>query len=270
MRIPWTRPQPCGPSARDQDEYRRQLLIEGTIKSMALAVDLCRCRQLSRPDRALLRQQGNWFAPRRSGQLFTRVSRCVLEGQARVGGTASDRLRAIPGTRLLTPRLYRIQAAALAFSHEIRFNPAVREANRELYLDYTRRTQLRASGGGAGGYRSSQRGRGLIDGLWLELTIDEKAVSVGKAIDLCLHQHRCAGSGLLAGRTRKGRRRGGRRGVTFSGGRPGGLLREMPGGSRSKTVSGRRAGKCDMITLLPLLCASALLAPAPSTTPLIG
>jgi TetR/AcrR family transcriptional regulator, transcriptional repressor of bet genes len=46
----------------------------------------------------------------------------------------------------------------------------------------------------------------LIDGLWLELTIDDKAVSVGKAIDLCLHYiDQQLG---LRGAARKGRRGG--------------------------------------------------------------
>jgi hypothetical protein len=83
---------------------------------------------------------------------------------------------------------------------------------RELYLDYTRRTQALFGQAAAESkadidHRSAATGLiALIDGLGLELAIDDKAVSVGKAVDLCLH-HIDQQLGLRGAAT-KGRRGG--------------------------------------------------------------
>jgi TetR/AcrR family transcriptional repressor of bet genes len=183
------------------NEYRRQLLIGGTIKSMAeRGVGGTTVRSICADAGSSRGLIGHYYASKEElvaaafRQLFTTVSRSVVEDQARVGGTANDRLRAIPRLVFSPPVFTEFNRHAfLAFWHEIRFNPAVREANRELYLDYTKRTQ--ALFGQAAveckvgiDHRSAAIGLiALIDGLWLEMTIDDKVVSVAKAIELCLH-----------------------------------------------------------------------------------
>ncbi len=216
--------KPARPHTQPEiNEYRRQLLIEGTIKSMAeRGVGGTTVRSICADAGSSRGLIGHYYASKEElvaeafRQLFTRVSRSVMEGQTRVSGTAGDRLRAIPRL-VFSPPVYTEfnRHAFLAFWHEIRFNPAVREANRELYLDYTRRTQALFAQAGLEGkmeidHRSAAIGLiALIDGLWLELTIDDNAVSVTKAIDLCLqyidHQ--------LGLRNRAGDKSRGRKGV---------------------------------------------------------
>jgi TetR/AcrR family transcriptional regulator, transcriptional repressor of bet genes len=214
--------KPARPHTQPEiNEYRRQLLVEGTIKSMAeRGVGGTTVRSICADAGSSRGLIGHYYASKEElvaeafRQLFTSVSRS-LEGQVRVGGSAGDRLRAIPRLVFSPPVFTEFNRHAfLAFWHEIRFNPAVREANRELYLDYTRRTQ--ALFGQAAveckveiDHRSAAIGLiALIDGLWLELTIDDKAVSVAKAIDLCLHyiDHQL-GLRNLAGSKPPGRKR---------------------------------------------------------------
>jgi TetR/AcrR family transcriptional repressor of bet genes len=193
--------KPARPHTQPEiNEYRRQLLIEGTIKSMAeRGVGGTTVRSICADAGSSRGLIGHYYASKEElvaeafRQLFTRVSHSVMEGQTRVSGTAGERLRAIPRL-VFSPPVYTEfnRHAFLAFWHEIRFNPAVREANRELYLDYTRRTQALFAQAGVEcnvevDHRSAAIGLiALIDGLWLELTIDDKAVSVVKAIELCL------------------------------------------------------------------------------------
>jgi TetR/AcrR family transcriptional regulator, transcriptional repressor of bet genes len=182
------------------NEYRRQLLIEGTIKSMAeLGVGGTTVRSIcagAGSSRGLI---GHYYANKEElvaeafRHLFTTVSRQVMAAQARVGGTALDRLNAIPRFVFSPPVFSDLNRSAfLAFWHEIRFNPAVRKVNGELYLDYTKRTQALFAQAAAQldieiDHRSAAIGLvALIDGLWLELSIDDKVVSRRKAIELCL------------------------------------------------------------------------------------
>ncbi len=183
------------------NEFRRRALIDGTIKSMAeRGVGGTTIRSICADagnSRGLI---GHYYANKEDlvaeafRHLFTTVSRQVIEAQARVGGSALDRLKAIPRSVFSPPVFTDLNRAAfLAFWHEIRFNPAVRKANGELYLDYTKRTQSLFVKAAEEcdvdiDHRSAAIGLiALIDGLWLELSIDDKVVSRGKAIDLCLH-----------------------------------------------------------------------------------
>ncbi len=183
------------------NEFRRQSLIDGTIKSMAeRGVGGTTIRSICADagnSRSLI---GHYYTNKEDlvaeafRHLFTTVSKQVMEAQARVGGTALDRLRAIPKFVFSPPVFTDLNRSAfLAFWHEIRFNQAVRKVNGELYLDYTKRTQILFARAAAEcdvdiDYRSAAIGLiALIDGLWLELSIDDKVVSRAKAIDLCLH-----------------------------------------------------------------------------------
>lgn len=182
------------------NEYRRQALIDGTIKSMAeRGVGGTTVRSICADagnSRGLI---AHYYASKEEliadafRHLFTTVSQQVMAAQARIGGTALDRLRAIPKFVFAPPVFSDLNRAAfLAFWHEIRFNPAVRKANAELYSDYTKRTQTLFMRAAVEcdveiDHRSAAIGLvALIDGLWLELSIDDKAVSRNKAVELCL------------------------------------------------------------------------------------
>lgn len=181
------------------NEYRRQLLIEGTISSMAeRGVAGTTVRSISAGAGSSRGLIGHYYASKEElvaeafRHLFTTVTRQVKEVQARLGGTALDRLRALP-TAVFSPAVFtdRNRYAFLAFWHEIRFNPAVRKVNQELYADYARRTQGLFAEAAAESqvsidHRSAATGLvALIDGLWLELSIDDRVVSRGKAVRLC-------------------------------------------------------------------------------------
>jgi TetR/AcrR family transcriptional repressor of bet genes len=181
------------------NEFRRQMLIDGTIKSMAekgvagtTVRSICAGAESSR---GLI---GHYYASKEElvaeafRHLFTRLTRQVREAQTRAGGSALDWLKALPKF-LFSPQVFTDENryAFLAFWHEIRFNPAVRKVNQELYLDYTKRTQNLFARAAeecevAIDYRSAGTGFvALTDGLWLELSIDDKVVSRAKAIELC-------------------------------------------------------------------------------------
>ena len=182
------------------NEYRRRLLVEGTIKSMAergvagtTVRSICEDAGSSRGLIAHYYANKEELVAEAFRHLFTTVSRHVREAQDRVGGTALDRLKALPKLIFSPPVFTEFNRHAfLAFWHEIRFNPAVRQVNKELYLDYTKRTEANFARAAEEchvsiDYRSAAIGLlALIDGLWLELSIDDKAVSRGKAIELCL------------------------------------------------------------------------------------
>ena len=182
------------------NEYRRQLLIEGTIKSMAerggagtTVRSICADAGNSRGLIGHYYESKEELVAEAFRHLFRNVSRQVMEAQARVGGSALERLKAIPRFVFAPPVFSDLNRAAfLAFWHEIRFNPAVRKVNGELYADYTRRTQiLFAQAADECGvdidHRSAAIGLvALVDGLWLELSINDKVVSRNKGIEICL------------------------------------------------------------------------------------
>jgi len=182
------------------NEYRRRLLVDGTIKSMAergvagtTVRSICDDAGSSRGLIAHYYANKEELVAEAFRHLFTTVSRQVREGQDRLGGTALDRLKALPRLIFSPPVFTELNRHAfLAFWHEIRFNPAVRQVNKELYLDYTRRTEASFARAAEEcdvsiDYRSAAIGLlALIDGLWLQLSIDDKTVSRGKAFELCL------------------------------------------------------------------------------------
>ena len=182
------------------NEYRRRLLVDGTIKSMAergvagtTVRSICDDAGSSRGLIAHYYANKEDLVAEAFRHLFTTVSRNVREAQDRLGGTALDRLKALPKLVFSPPVFTESNRNAfLAFWHEIRFNPAVRKANKELYLDYTKRTEANFAQAAEQchvsiDHRSAAIGLlALIDGLWLQLSIDDKAVSRSKAIELCL------------------------------------------------------------------------------------
>lgn len=181
------------------NEYRRQALIEGTIRSMAergvagtTVRSICSDAGNSRGLIAHYYESKEELIAAAFLHLFTTVSRQVRDAQMRAGGTAVELLKAVPKFIFSPPVFTEMNRSAfLAFWHEIRFNPAVRKVNSKLYLDYTRRMQALFSDAAKEcaveiDVRAAAIGMiALIDGMWLELSIDDKAVSRGKAIEIC-------------------------------------------------------------------------------------
>jgi TetR/AcrR family transcriptional regulator, transcriptional repressor of bet genes len=81
--------------------------------------------------------------------------------------------------------------AFLSFWHEIRFNPLVQTANKEIYQDYIRRIEIlfrKASTEHNVTIDSHRAALGLIalsDGLWLGLSTHYQVAYPQQAIDLC-------------------------------------------------------------------------------------
>lgn len=106
--------------------------------------------------------------------------------------TAVAQLRAMP-MALFSAEVYTEmnRNAFLSFWHEIRFNPLVQIANKEIYDDYIQRTEIlfrKASMECGLSIDSHQAALGLIalsDGLWLGLTTHYQIVSPKQAVDLC-------------------------------------------------------------------------------------
>lgn len=181
------------------NRFRRQALIEGTIRSLAQhGVAGTTVRTIcagAGSSRGLI---GHYYESKEEllavafRYLFEKISSHVRNTQASMGESALARLRATPAA-VFSPRvcseLHR--NAFLAFWHEIRFNEAVRSANRELYRDYARHmtslfAEAAAECGATIDHGSAAVGLiGLIDGLWLSLSITGRTMTRKQAIGIC-------------------------------------------------------------------------------------
>ena len=181
--------------------YRRRALMEGTVQSMAengvagtTVQTICAAAGASR---GLI---GHYFHSKEVlvaeafKYLFESVAEQVQRHVLEVGAeTAVARLRAVP-VALFSPEVFtrRNRDAFLSFWHEVRFNPLVRKANRELYRGYIRRTEAlfrdaAAERGLAIDARRAALGFiALSDGLWLGLSIHDQVLSPRQATDHCL------------------------------------------------------------------------------------
>jgi AcrR family transcriptional regulator len=124
--------------------------------------------------------------------LYTSVSQHVLDAQERTGDDPKAKLHALP-LSVFSPEVFSpmIRNAFLTFWHEIRFNPFVRNANRELYGDYKKRTEEYFSLAAKErkiDIDTHQAAIGLlamIDGLWLVMSIFDRLVTRETAIMVC-------------------------------------------------------------------------------------
>jgi TetR/AcrR family transcriptional regulator, transcriptional repressor of bet genes len=181
------------------NRFRRQALIEGTIRSLARhGVAGTTVRTIcdgAGSSRGLI---GHYYESKEEllavafCHLFEKISNHVRGAQASMGDSALARLRATPAA-VFSPgvcsELHR--NAFLAFWHEIRFNEAVRNANRKLYRDYVRHmTALFADAAVECGARIDHGSAavgliGLIDGLWLSLSITGRTMTRKQAVGIC-------------------------------------------------------------------------------------
>ncbi|MBB3064160.1 MULTISPECIES: TetR family transcriptional regulator C-terminal domain-containing protein [Limibacillus] len=184
------------------NEFRRRALIEGTIRSLAehgvggtTVRTICEAAGSSR---GLI---GHYYNSKEDllaaafQHLFNTISEQVHEAVSRSGPSAVARLKTVPSA-LLTPPVFTElnRHAFLSFWHEVRFNTSVRKANRQLYRDYIDRVETLFEDAAQEAHvqidyrRAALALIGLMDGLWLGLSIHDKVISQKQAIDIC-HQY---------------------------------------------------------------------------------
>ena len=127
----------------------------------------------------------------RSSQISA-ITAAVRRTQDRCRNDQVERLKALPRAMFSTEVFTEINRGAfLTFWHEIRFNPAVRAANREIYKDYYAEVKqifclaAKQAGSDLDADSASLGLIAMIDGLWLELSIDDNIITRKKAVKLC-------------------------------------------------------------------------------------
>lgn len=194
-----TKPNGRKTSQPENGEERRHLLMEATISSLAEnGVDrttvraICALAGVSRgllthyyPSKELLLAD----ALRHLLGTFTCDERLAPASPSEGPTARLIRLsEALFSPESCTPR---IRDALLALWHETRFNPAVRDANRELYVaywDYVDDLFRQAAVEQSIGIDSRRAAIGLFalaDGLWLELTLEVEGLTPEDAATHC-------------------------------------------------------------------------------------
>ncbi len=181
------------------NEYRRRLLMEATIDMLAKkGVAGATVRAITAAAGTSHGLIGHYYANKDEllvaalQHLFGRIVDDTAKAIEAAGDDMVARLYAWPramfSTSVFTPTN---RAAFLALWHEIRFNPAVRDANRELYRGYRERAEKRFARAAAQLGRDIDASRAtlglvaLIDGLWLDLSLEVGAVDRKGAIQIC-------------------------------------------------------------------------------------
>jgi len=182
------------------NEFRRNALMDGTIQSMAengvaatTVQTICTAAGVSR---GLI---NHYFDSKEAlvaaafRHLFGKVSHQVRNHVDVLAATnAVAQLNAMP-VALFSPEVFTQtnRNAFLSFWHEIRFNPLVQAANKEIYQDYIRRIEIlfrKASTDhnlAIDAHRAALGLIGLSDGLWLGLSTHYQVAYPQQAIDLC-------------------------------------------------------------------------------------
>lgn len=181
------------------NDFRRRALLEGTIRSFAehgvagtTNRTICQAAGTSSGLIQHYFETKEKLVAAAFSHLFTRLADAVGDAVAAAGPRAVDRLRAMPRV-ILSPEIATDETknAFLTFWHEIRFNPLVRAENKEFYRDYTRRTEMLFADAADELGREidiAQSAHGLIcllDGLWLNLTMEKPVLSAEEAETIC-------------------------------------------------------------------------------------
>lgn len=181
------------------NEFRRSRLMEATIALLAeKGVAGATVRAITAAAGTSHGLIGHYYASKEEllaaalDHLFTSVATEVARQVARAGDDPLVRLKAMPRAMFSSQVFTETGSAAfLALWHEIRFNAAVREANRQLYVGYRNRS--------VGYFRDAAARLGIeidaesaatgliamIDGLWLELSIGAGSTTRQKAVAIC-------------------------------------------------------------------------------------
>lgn len=181
------------------NQFRRNAFLNGAIRSLAefgvsgtTVSTICKAAGSSR---GLL---GHYFPSKDDVMvaalqyLFDGISKSVRGTVAKKGGTAVDRLRAVPVALFASNVFTELNGTAfLSLWHETRFNEKVRKANRELYRDYIKRmdAMFAAAATELGAQIDTRRASlgfvGLTDGLWLGMSIHDDVLTRQQVIDIC-------------------------------------------------------------------------------------
>lgn len=181
------------------NEFRRQALIDGTIRSLAengvagtTVSTICAAAGSSR---GLL---NHYYSGKDDlmvaalQHLFGSIAEAVRVEIDKHGSSAVARLRAMPGALYAKSVFTELNRTAfLSLWHETRFNAAVRKANQELYNGYVERTEALFRDAAREldiqiDHRRAALGLiGLTDGLWLGMSIYDAVVTREQALEIC-------------------------------------------------------------------------------------
>ena len=176
--------------------FRRRRLMESTIRLMAeKGVSGATVRAITADAGVSHGLIGHYYPTKDDllvaslEHLFSGVAEDVRHQVDAAGPDPLARLKALP-VALFSPKVFTEQnrAAFLALWHEIRFNDAVREANRDFYAGYRQRvrTLFQAVTGTDAEVDAAVTGLiALSDGLWLEISIGAGQADSEKAVSLC-------------------------------------------------------------------------------------
>lgn len=178
------------------NEFRRMRLMESTIRLMAeKGVGGATVRAIT-ADAGVSHGLIGHYYPTKDDLLVASLQHLFLgvadDVRSQIDAAGPDplaRLRALPeglfSASVFTPQN---RAAFLALWHEIRFNDAVRDANRDFYSGYRQRVRALFQAVAGPNADVDQAVSGLIalsDGLWLEISIGAGEADPDKAVALC-------------------------------------------------------------------------------------
>lgn len=181
------------------NEFRRRAMIDGTLRSLSekgvsgtTIRSICGGASGSRGLIAHYFENKNELLAAAFRDLLGEITESVRRAQERTAGDAVESLKALPRT-LFSRDVFtaRNKGAFLTLWHEIRFNPSIRRANRDFFKTYMTAVEtLFADAAKQQGVKIdlSNAALGLIamiDGLWLEISIDTQTCSRQEAVDLC-------------------------------------------------------------------------------------
>lgn len=181
------------------NEFRRRAMIGGTLKSLSergvsgtTIRSICGGASGSRGLIAHYYASKDELLAAAFHELLSEIKGHVFRAIGKVGDDAVERLKELPRETFSRRVFTEINSGAfLALWHEMRFNPLVRKADRDFYQDYLIQTKgLFAEAGKQVGVtidvdKAAPGLIAMIDGLWLELSIDAKTASKKQAIELC-------------------------------------------------------------------------------------
>lgn len=179
--------------------YRRRSMIEGTLRSLAengiagtTVRSICGGEAGSRGLIAHYYSSKEELLAAAFVDLMQTINDTVQRAQARCGDDPVKRLNALPKAMFSTEVFTELNRGAfLTFWHEVRFNEAVRKSNQLSYRDYIAEVSElfeRSAAQQQVQIDPDAAALGLvamIDGLWLEMSIDNRVTSRRKAVKLC-------------------------------------------------------------------------------------
>ena len=179
--------------------YRRSCLIEGTLRSLAehgtAGTSIRTIAMAAGVSHGLARhyfETKDELMAAAYRHLCDLISESIRTAEETAGAAAVDKLKATPRATLSPPMFDRFHRLAfLEFWHEIRRNPAIARIHRDLYARYRRRVgrlfrQAACESGAVINPRRAAIGLlALLDGLWLELSLDDSGYSHADAQAIC-------------------------------------------------------------------------------------